>query len=118
MNRFIQFISKGNVLDLAIGTVIGGAFTNIVTSFSNDLLGPFLELVSAHNIESAFYVLKPGKRAPYTNIQEAKADGAIAIPWGKFAQVTVNFFIQAMCIFLIIRAIDHIKSVPLQKLLR
>lgn len=116
LSKFVQFISRGNVIDLAVGTVIGGAFTAIVTSFTNDLLGPILDMLSSHTIEDAFYIIKPGKNGPYKSFDDAKRDGAVAIKWGKFVQVTINFIIQALCIFFLIRAIDHLKAFPLGKI--
>ncbi len=108
--RFVSFISRGNVIDLAIGTVIGGAFTNIVTSFTKDILSPFLDVVSSHTMEDSFFVIKAGKHAPYEKIQDAKSDGAVVVMWGTFLQATINFLIQALCVFIMVRLIETVKK--------
>ena len=110
--KFVEFVSRGNVIDLAVATVIGGAFTNIVNSFVNDLLGPVLEVLSSRWYENSFYLLKSGPYGPkYRSLEEAKRDGAVVISWGKFLQMSITFLIQAFCVFLLIRALHHIKRV-------
>ena len=111
IHRFSSFISRGNILDLAIGTVIGGAFTGIVSSFTKDILSPFLDIVTSHTMEDSFFILKPGPRAPYKKFQDAKSDGAVVIVWGTFVQASINFVTQALCLFLFIRLIETMKKI-------
>ena len=110
--HFMRFISKGNVIDLAVGTILGGAFSKIVTSFVNDVLGPLLSLVTTHSLEHSYWVLKNGPNAPYKNHEDAKRDEAIIIRWGPFLQLGINFLLQGICLYFFIRMIDQAKKVP------
>ena len=107
----MQFISRGNVIDLAIGSTIGAAFGSVVTSFTKDMLSPVLDMFSTNAFQKSFYVLRPGKNGPYRKLQEAKQDDAVVITYGAFIQTSINFLIQAFCIFIFIRAITHVKRV-------
>jgi large conductance mechanosensitive channel len=110
--HFMNFISRGNMLDLAVGTVLGGLFGKIVTSFVEDIIGPFLLLVSTHTLENSFYTLKNGPNAPYNSFEEAKKDKALVVNWGPFAQIALNFFIQGLCLYFFVRMVDQAKKVP------
>ncbi|MDE6551059.1 MAG: large conductance mechanosensitive channel protein MscL [Clostridia bacterium] len=105
---FKAFITRGNVMDLAIGVVIGGAFSAIVNSLVNDIIMPLLTLATGDGVQGLTVVLN--------KVPKYLADGTInpeAVLWnyGNFLQAIINFMIIALCIFLTIRIIKRIKSV-------
>lgn len=82
-----------------------------MTSFTKNILSPVLDMFSTNAFQDSFYVLRSGKNAPYQKLQDAKQDGAVVITYGSFIQTGINFLIQALCIFIFIRAITHVKRV-------
>lgn len=108
---FREFAVKGNVVDLAVGVIIGGTFGKIVTSVVEDLLMPVLGLVTGGvSFVDKFIVLKEGSTpAPYKSLDDAKKAGANVIAYGHFAQTVLDFLIIALCIFLVIKAIAAAK---------
>jgi large conductance mechanosensitive channel len=109
---FMKFISRGNVLDLAVGTILGGLFGKIVSSFVDDLVGPVLSVISTHSLEDSFITIRRGDNAPYRTVEEAKKDGAVIMRWGPFVQIIINFLIQGFCLYFILRLVDEAKKVP------
>ena len=111
MGKFIQefkeFALKGNVMDMAVGIIIGGAFGKIVSSLVNDIIMPPIGLITGSSFEDAKVVLR-----------EAQADAAsgevlkeaITLNWGSFVQATVDFFIIAFCIFLLIKLMNSLRK--------
>ena len=111
MGKFIQefkeFALKGNVMDMAIGIIIGGAFGKIVSSLVNDIIMPPIGLITGSSFEDAKVVLR-----------EAQTDAAsgevlkeaITLNWGSFVQTTVDFFIIAFCIFVLIKAMNSFRK--------
>jgi large conductance mechanosensitive channel len=109
---FMKFISCGNVLDLAVGTILGGLFGKIVSSFVDDLVGPILSVISTHSLEDSFITIWRGNNAPYCSIEEARRDGAVIMRWGPFVQIVINFLIQGLCLYFVLRMVDQAKKVP------
>ena len=107
---FMKFISRGNIIDLAIGTVIGGAFSTVVTTTVKDILSPLLDLVTTRSLETGFVTLKNGKNAPYTNKEDAQKDGAVVIGFGAFIQSVINFLIQGFFVYLLSRSLTAVKK--------
>jgi large conductance mechanosensitive channel len=110
MKKFFQdfkaFALRGNVLDLAVGVIIGGAFGKIVSSLVNDLIMPLIGLLlGGFNLSGAFYALD-GKT--YASIAEATDAGAGTLNYGLFIQTVIDFLIVALCIFLFLRIIARI----------
>nr|WP_314749735.1 large-conductance mechanosensitive channel protein MscL [uncultured Porphyromonas sp.] len=111
MGKFIQefkeFALKGNVMDMAVGIIIGGAFGKIVSSLVNDIIMPPIGLITGSSFEDAKVVLR-----------EAQTDAAsgevlkeaITLNWGSFVQTTVDFFIIAFCIFVMIKAMNSFRK--------
>ena len=94
INEFKEFISKGNVLDLAVGVIIGSAFSKIVTSLVNDILMPFLGLITGgHDFTSLTLKFKDA-----------------TINYGLFIQNIIDFLLMAICIFLIVKIFNTIKT--------
>ena len=110
MGKFIQefkdFALKGNVVDMAVGIIIGGAFGKIVTSLVNDIIMPPIGLITGSNFTDAKVVLRPAEvDAAGETVKEA-----IELNWGNFVQTTGDFFIIAFCIFLIIKGMNSFRK--------
>ena len=110
MGKFIQefkdFALKGNVMDMAVGIIIGGAFGKIVTSLVNDIIMPPIGLITGSSFSDSKLVLRPAEvDAAGETIKEA-----IELNWGNFVQTTVDFFIIAFCIFLIIKGMNTFRK--------
>ena len=110
MGKFIQefkdFALKGNVMDMAVGIIIGGAFGKIVTSLVNDIIMPPIGLITGSSFSDSKLVLRPAEvDAAGETIKEA-----IELNWGNFVQTTVDFFIIAFCIFLLIKGMNTFRK--------
>ena len=103
---------KGNVIDMAVGVIIGGAFGKIVTSLVNDLLMP---LVGALIGNVDFTTLSATLRAPKLDSAGEVVKQAVTLNYGNFIQVTVDFLLVALCIFLVIKAINKAKALSEKK---
>jgi large conductance mechanosensitive channel len=110
LKEFKEFISRGNVMDLAVAVVIGAAFGKIVTSFTTDILMPPLGLLSGNVDFTNLFVSLNG--TPYRTLAEAKAAGAPTINYGLFVNTMIDFVIIAFAIFLIVRTINRLKREP------
>lgn len=106
---FKAFAMKGNVVDLAVAVVIGGAFGKIVTSFVENIITPFISLMtSGVDLSQAHWVLRDAIEAdPAQGIQ---AQPALMLEYGKFGQSIMDFLIIAFCIFLAIKAMSSLKN--------
>lgn len=110
LKEFRDFIARGNVLDLAVGIVIGAAFTTIVNSFVKDILSPIIGLLGKHNFDNQFLVLKEGKVVgPYGDLVSANAAGAVTFNYGSFLTAVINFLIVAFALFLIVKAANKVQ---------
>ena len=106
---FKKFITRGNVIDLAVALVIGAAFTAIVTSFVNDLITPLIGLaMGGQNLQNLFIVLRssPNGTTTFPTPEVAQKEGAVTWNYGNFMQVVINFFIIALCMFVIVFAVE------------
>jgi len=110
--EFKEFAMKGNVLDMAIGIVIGAAFGAIVKSLVDDIIMPPIGLLLGNvDFANLFLVLKAGPKAPppYPSLAEAKAAGAVTLNYGVFINTIVTFLIVAFAMFLVIKAINQMQ---------
>jgi len=110
---FKAFAFKGNVVDLAVAVIIGGAFGKIVTALVDDIVMPLIGYLTpaGKKFTDLFYVLKPGKLgSDYKALAEAKADGANVFAYGDFIQTVVDFMIIAFFIFLAIKLMSRMKK--------
>jgi large conductance mechanosensitive channel len=107
-SEFKAFILRGNVLDLAVAVIIGGAFGKIVTSFVNDVILPPVGLLLGNVDFSNLYVSLSG--AEYASLAEAQKAGAATLNYGLFLNAVVNFLIIALVIFLVVRAANRLQS--------
>ena len=112
MNEFKKFVMRGSVIDMAVGIIIGGAFTKIVNSMVADVMMPPLGLlIGKVDFSNWFVVIKQGTTAgPYATIAEAQAAGATTMNLGLFLNAIISFVIVAFCIFLLIKAINKLNS--------
>ena len=111
---FGEFIQKGNVMDMAVGVVIGTAFSAIVTSLVNDIIMPLISLATGGVDFSNLFVSLNGKT--YATLAEAQEAGASVLAYGNFIQAIVNFLIIALCIFVTLRIMKKAQDKLDQKL--
>lgn len=107
LKEFKEFAMRGNVLDMAIGIVIGVAFGKIVTSFVNDIVMPPIGLLFGKVDFSNLFIDLSGKS--YATLAEAKAAGAATVKYGLFLNTVVDFIIVAFVIFMLVRQINRMK---------
>lgn len=119
LGEFRTFILRGNVMDLAVGVIIGAAFQSIVTSLVNDLIMPFVGLFTGGvNFTDQFVVLKYAdgvKPEVYTTLTQAKEAGATVFAYGSFITAVLNFLILAAVIFLLVRSINSLQKIGKKK---
>lgn len=106
--EFKTFISKGNVIDLAVGLVVGAAFGKIVTSFVNDILMPPIGLLMGKVDFSNLFINLSGKH--YSSLAAAKAAGAPVISYGSFINNVIDFLIVAFAIFIVVKQANRFKK--------
>ncbi len=105
--EFREFISRGNVVDLAVGVIIGAAFGKIVNSLVNDMIMPLIgAAMKGMNFSSLFFSLD-GKT--YESLAKAKDVGAPVIGYGAFINTTIEFLIVAACVFALVKVVNQIK---------
>ncbi len=113
--EFKTFISKGNVVDLAVGVIVGGMFTKIVNSFTNDIIMPFVSILTGKtSFENMFFVIKDSSETAgtiYKTLEEAKAAGATIVAYGNLIQLILDFLITAFCLFLIVKGVNKLNEV-------
>ncbi|ACB96768.1 large conductance mechanosensitive channel protein MscL [Beijerinckia indica] len=105
--EFREFALKGNVVDLAIGVIIGAAFGRIIDSLVNDIIMPFFGALGGLDFSNYFFPLTKGVTA--SSLAEARRQGAV-LAWGNFLTVAVNFLIIAFVLFLIVRSINTFRK--------
>jgi large conductance mechanosensitive channel len=113
VKEFKEFISRGNVMDLAVGVIIGGAFGAIVNSLVADVVMPLVGMLTGGiDFSNWFVVLKEGKvPGPYVSLAAAKAASAVTLNVGTFINAVVNFVIIAWAIFVMVKAINRVRGV-------
>ena len=112
LKEFKAFVMRGNVLDLAVGIIIGASFGTIVKSLVDDVIMPPIGLALGNvDFANLFVLLKPGLKAPapYATVADAQAAGAVTINYGNFVNNVVTFIIVAFVVFLIVRVANRLK---------
>jgi large conductance mechanosensitive channel len=109
--EFKEFAMRGNVLDMAVGIVIGASFGAIITSFVADVIMPPIGLLLGNiDFSSLFIILKEGKvPGPYESLAAAKAAGAVTLNYGVFINTIISFLIVAFAVFLVIKNMNRLK---------
>lgn len=110
LKEFKEFAMRGNVMDLAVGVIIGGAFGKIVGSLVNDVIMPVIGLVLGKVDFSNLFINLSG--TSYATLKEAKDAGAATLNYGNFLQAVVDFTILAFVIFIMVRQINKLKREP------
>jgi large conductance mechanosensitive channel len=106
LKEFRDFAMKGNVVDLAVGIIIGAAFSSIVTSLVGDIIMPIIGAIGGLDFSNYFIGLS--KAVTASNLVDAKKQGAV-LAWGNFLTLTINFLIVAFVLFMVIRAMNTLK---------
>ena len=112
LKEFKAFVLRGNVLDLAVGIIIGAAFGTIVKSLVDDVIMPPIGLaLGGVDFANLFLLLKPGPKGPppYATLAEAQAAGAVTVNYGTFINNVVTFLIVAFVIFLVVRTANRLR---------
>ena len=111
LKEFKEFAMRGNVVDMAVGIIIGAAFGTIVKSLVSDVIMPPIGLLLGNvDFSNLFVVLKQGATAgPYASLADAQAAGAVSINYGAFVNTVISFVIVAFAVFLVIRGINRMK---------
>lgn len=112
LKEFKEFAMRGNVVDLAVGIIIGGAFGKIVDSLVKDVIMPPIGLILGNvDFSNLFLVLKQGSKAPgpYETLKAAQDAGAVTMNFGLFFNVIISFLIVAFAVFLLIKGINRMK---------
>jgi len=111
LKEFREFAMRGNVIDMAVGIIIGAAFGTIVNSLVQDLIMPPIGLLLGNvDFTNIFAVLKEGKVAgPYASVAAAKSAGAVTINFGLFINTIISFILIAFAVFLLVRTINRMR---------
>jgi large conductance mechanosensitive channel len=112
LKEFKDFAMRGNVVDMAVGIIIGAAFGTIVNSLVNDIIMPPIGLLLGNvDFSSLFAVLKAGSTpGPYFTIAQAKAAGAVTWNYGMFINTIISFLIVAFAVFLLVRGVNRLRK--------
>lgn len=108
LNMFKDFAMRGNVVDLAVGVIIGAAFGNIVTSLVGDIFMPIIGAVTG-GLDFSNYFVPLSSKVTADSLVEAKKQGAV-LAWGSFITIMINFIIVAACLFAVVNVIQKIKA--------
>jgi large conductance mechanosensitive channel len=111
LKEFKEFIMRGNVMDMAIGIIIGAAFSAIVNSLVKDIIMPPIGLILNKDFTNMFVVLKEGAEIPepYETLADAQAAGAVTLNYGNFINYIIVFLIVAFVIFMLIRWVNRLR---------
>lgn len=112
LKEFREFAMRGNVVDMAVGIIIGAAFGTIVQSLVNDVIMPPIGLALGNvDFSNLFLILREGTPpGPYPALQDAVKSGAVSINYGKFINTIISFLIVAFAVFLLVRSINKMKN--------
>jgi large conductance mechanosensitive channel len=108
LNEFKNFIARGNVFDMAVGIIIGAAFTTIVNSMVGDLIMPVIGVITSGVDFSDLFIALDGNT--YANLEAAKAASAPVMMYGVFINAVINFLIVAFVIFMLVKQVNRLKK--------
>lgn len=108
LQEFKQFIARGNVMDMAVGIIVGAAFTAIVSSLVGDIINPVIALFTGGiDFSGWFYVLGEGE---FASLEEAMASGVPVFAVGSFVMAVINFLIVAFVVFMLVKGVNRLKQ--------
>lgn len=110
LKEFKSFIAKGNVMDMAVGIIIGAAFTAIVTSLVNDLINPIIGLIIGGLDFTNMYAVLSGEVPAGASLDAAREAGAAVFAYGAFVTAIINFLIIAFVVFMLVRYVNKVKD--------
>ncbi len=110
MEEFKKFALKGNMIDLAVGVIIGGAFNSIVNSLVNDMIMPVLSLFTGKLDFANWFIALDGNT--YQTLADAQEAGAATLNYGNFISGVINFLIMAFVVFMLVKGINKLKKEP------
>ncbi|WP_150526403.1 large conductance mechanosensitive channel protein MscL [Roseibium sediminis] len=110
LEEFKAFIAKGNVMDMAVGIIIGAAFTAIVKSMVDDLINPIIGLFTGGIDFTNNFVVLSGGEATYASLEAAREAGAAVFAYGSFFMAVFNFLIIAFVVFMLVKNVNRIKA--------
>jgi len=110
LNEFKDFIAKGNVMDMAVGIIIGAAFTAIVTSMVGDLINPIIGLFTGGVDFTNNYAVLAGEVPAGASLEVARETGASVFAYGSFIMAVINFLIIAFVVFMLVKYVNKVKS--------
>ena len=108
LKEFKKFALKGNMLDLAVGVIIGGAFNGLVNSLVKDIITPILSLLTGKIDFTNLFIALDGNK--YDTLAEAQELGVATVNYGSFISGLINFFIMAFVVFLLVRGINKLRT--------
>jgi len=111
LKEFKEFAMRGNVVDMAVGIIVGAAFSTIIKSLVSDVIMPPIGLLLGNvDFANLFVVLKEGaETGPYSSLADAQAVGAVTINYGVFVDTVISFVIVALAVFLLVRNINRLR---------
>ncbi|XDA97136.1 large conductance mechanosensitive channel protein MscL [Sulfitobacter sp. LCG007] len=110
IQEFKDFIAKGNVMDLAVGIIIGAAFTAIVQSVVNDLINPLIGLILGGVDFTDMYLVLSGSVPEGAGLDTARDSGAAIFAYGSFITACINFFIIAFVVFMLVKSVNRVRA--------
>ena len=110
IQEFKDFIAKGNVMDMAVGIIVGAAFTAIVTSLVGDLINPIIGLITGGIDFSNKYAVLAGEVPAGASLAAARDAGASVFAYGSFIMAVINFLIIAFVVFMLVKMVNRVKS--------
>lgn len=108
LKEFKDFIAKGNVMDMAVGIIIGAAFTAIVTSLVGDLINPIISLALGGADFSSLYATLDG--STHASLAAAEEAGSAVFAYGRFIMAVINFIVIAFVVFMLVRSVNKMKA--------
>ena len=115
LKEFKEFIARGNVMDLAVGIIIGAAFTAIVSSLVGDLINPIIGLILGGVDFTNMYFVMSGEVADGASLTTARDSGAAVFAYGAFITAVINFLIIAFVVFMLVKGVNKIKDAAIKK---
>lgn len=115
IKEFKEFIARGNVVDLAVGIIIGAAFTAIVNSLVADLINPIIGLLTGGTDFSAHYLVLKGTVPDGAGLKVARDSGAAVFAYGAFLSAIINFLIIAWAVFLLVKVVNRVQRSAIGK---
>jgi large conductance mechanosensitive channel len=115
LKEFRDFIARGNVMDLAVGIIIGAAFTAIVSSLVGDLINPIIGLILGGVDFTNMYLVMAGEVPVGASLATARDSGAAVFAYGAFITAVINFLIIAFVVFMLVKALNKIKDAAIKK---